>query len=177
MSVYQQALKLRPDAHQTLYNLGNALQSQGKLIDAEAVYRRVLALDPGSVDAHNNLGNLLNDLGRLDEAGRCYEESVRLNGTYIEAYNNLGSLRQSQGRLEQARAAYKQALEIRPDHAQVHTNFLFCINHIPEFTPQALWEEHLHLGPATCRSLGEGSIAAYECSRCGAAAADRICFA
>jgi protein O-GlcNAc transferase len=146
VAVYQQALRLRPDAHQTLYNLGNALQSQNKLQDAEAVYRRVLELDASSVDAHNNLGNLLNELGRLDEAGRCYEESVRLNGTYIEAYNNLGSLRQSQGRLTQASAAYRQALEIRPDHAQVHSNYLFCINHIPEFSPQALWEEHLKWG-------------------------------
>lgn len=146
VAVYHQALKIRPDAHQTLYNLGNALQSQNKLAEAEAVYRRVLELEPGSVDAHNNLGNLLNELGRLDEAGQSYEQSVRLNPTYIEAYNNLGSLRQAQGRLVQAAEAYRKALDIRPDHNQVHSNYLFCINHIPEYTPQALWEEHLRWG-------------------------------
>jgi predicted O-linked N-acetylglucosamine transferase (SPINDLY family) len=103
-------------------NLGNALNSQGKLDESIVCFRRALGLKPDFVEAHNNLGTALQDQGRLDEASACYRRAIELDPRYAEAYNNLGNVLKDQGKLDEAADSCRRALQLKPDFAQAHYN-------------------------------------------------------
>src|SRR5262249_35837259 len=53
---FRKALKLNPKHAQVHYNLGNALNGQGRLDDAIACWRKATELDPNIAKAHQHLG-------------------------------------------------------------------------------------------------------------------------
>jgi regulator of sirC expression with transglutaminase-like and TPR domain len=104
------------------YNLGNALQAQGKLEEAVACHQRALSLNPDDPVVHNNLGNALKEQGKLEEAVACYQRALSLNPNNYTAHYNLGSALQEQGKLEEAVACHQRALSLNPDDPMVHNN-------------------------------------------------------
>ena len=103
-------------------NLANALNAQGKLLEAAASYRRALTLKPDHVEAHYNLGIVLQAQGKLEEAAASYRRALSLRPRHADTLCNLGNTLQGLGQLNEATAAYQQALECRPDHAAAHCN-------------------------------------------------------
>ena len=103
-------------------NLGNALQGQGKLVEAVACYHRAVQLKPDYVEAHNNLGTALRVQGMLGEAAACYRRALELNPDYAEAHNNLGTALSDQGKPDDAVACYRRAVQLKPDFAEAHNN-------------------------------------------------------
>jgi serine/threonine-protein kinase len=115
------AVAIRPRSSKAHYNLGLALQDQGKLDEAIAEYREALRLkaDP---DAHINLANALRDQGRLDEATAEYHKALRLKPAHPLVHNNLGNALLDQGKLDEAIAEWRKALKLKPDYASAHTD-------------------------------------------------------
>lgn len=78
-----------PDAGETWFLRGQALQQLGRYDDAIASYRQAVALDPRRALAWSNLGGLLKDHGRRDEAADAYRAAIahggdaELNGYYL----------------------------------------------------------------------------------------------
>lgn len=125
-----------------LVSKGNALQEQGRLIEAEQFYRQVLLIQPNYLDAHINLADLLKKSKRWKEAETAYqtlslifyhaalfneaEQSMRyvltLNPHNIDAHNNLAALCKKQNRLEEAEAHLREAFAINPDYALTCAN-------------------------------------------------------
>lgn len=66
-------------------NLGNVLQSQGKLSQAGACYQRALILKPDSAETYVNLGNIFKEQGQLDSSLTCYRRASNLNPQLAEA--------------------------------------------------------------------------------------------
>jgi len=118
----QKAAALLPEDAAAHSNLGNTLQEQGRLTDAEASCRRALEIKPDFAEAHNNLGITLKDLGRLNDAEASYRRALEIKPDYAEAYNNLGVTLKEQGRFADAEASYRRALEIKPDYAEAYSN-------------------------------------------------------
>jgi tetratricopeptide (TPR) repeat protein len=77
---YREALAAAPANPVAAYNLGVALEDQGRLDAAEAAYREALAADPGNADACYNLAGVCERLGRVSEALRWLKEYRRLTG-------------------------------------------------------------------------------------------------
>ena len=115
---------LRPaiDYAEAHSNLGNTLQAQGRLDDAEASYREAITLKPDYAEAHSNLGVTLQDLGRLDDAETSYRKAIALKPGYAEAHYNLGVTLEAQGRLGDAEVSYRKAIALKPDYAEAHSN-------------------------------------------------------
>ena len=111
------ALRLRPDSPEVHNNLGNALQSKGRLEEAVDHYRQALLLEPSFAAAHNNLGNVLRNLGKLGEAVVHWHKALEVRPDYPEPHYNLGKELQKLGRLEEALAHYDVALRLNPDYA------------------------------------------------------------
>ncbi len=103
-------------------NLGNALQGQGKLVDAVACYHRAVQLKPDYVEAHNNLGTALRAQGMLDDAAACYRRALELNPDHAEAHNNLGTALSDQGKPDDAVDCYRRAVQLKPNFAEAHNN-------------------------------------------------------
>ena len=103
-------------------NLGNVLQTQGKLDQAVDCYQRAIELNPARAAAHGNLGLAWQFLGRLEDAARSFEEALKLDPGIAVAHTNLGNVRQAQGRLEEAVACHERALAVEPANPEVYSN-------------------------------------------------------
>ncbi len=115
------AIRVSP-SRSMYYNLGNALQAQGKLDEAVKSYQKALALKADYVEAHINLGNVLQAQGRLDKAVEHYRKGISFKPNYAEAHYNLGTALQAQGKLDAAIDSFRKALLLKPDYAEAHYN-------------------------------------------------------
>ena len=132
----ERAIRLKPDYAEARYNLGTALERQGRIEDAEAEYRRVLELDPGQPRAVDRLtaiahdrasamlerGLQLEDAGRLSEAEAAYRSGVRFDPRRAGLHRALGRALQKSGRRHEAVAAYLQVLALDPSSFETHND-------------------------------------------------------
>ena len=112
---------IKPD-YVIAYNMGVALQNQGKLEEALEAYKKTLITRPDYVDAHYNMGNALQAQGNLEDAIKAYGKVLSIKPDYAEAYYNMGVTFQEQGNLEEALEAYGKVLSIKPDYADAYKN-------------------------------------------------------
>ena len=126
------ALRLKPDFADADFNLGNALNAEGRTREAVARYEEALRLRPDFAEAHNNLGYALERVpGRLDEAIDHYGIALRLKPDDAEAHINLGNALDTEGRTLEAVSHYEEALRLEPDDAAAHFNLAVALLRIP----------------------------------------------
>jgi len=122
ISLYEYVLKLTPNVVQVHNNLGNALQSQGRVDEAISHYEHALRIKPDHARAHNNLGNALVSRGRLTEAVNHYRQALQINPDYAKAHNNLANVLSSQGEFDEGISHFRRAVQIKPDYAEAYCN-------------------------------------------------------
>jgi predicted TPR repeat methyltransferase len=91
ISVYRQALALRPDSAPAHNNLGIAFRALNRFAEAAAQFQAALAHDPQLAEVHNNLASVLVMLGQLDAAIAHYHRAVAIKADYIEARVGLAT--------------------------------------------------------------------------------------
>jgi protein O-GlcNAc transferase len=97
-----------------LCNLGNVLQTVGKLDEAVECYRRALAISPNDATVHANLGSALKALGRLDEAIASFERALALQPGLLHAQANLANAMMVKGNWDDAVALYRTIIAVQP---------------------------------------------------------------
>ncbi len=121
-SLFRHAILVTRNNYLAHYNLGTALDKQGRLDEALRQFQEALKEKPGYAEAYNNLGVVLDEQGRLDEGISQYLQALKLKPNFADAHNNLGAALDKQGRVDQAADHYQQALRLNPDHAAAHYN-------------------------------------------------------
>ena len=111
---YERALELKPDYVEACFNLGLALQLQGKQEAAEGYHERVLSLRPEHAAAHYNLGTIAQAQNRFEDAVARYAQAIALKPDFADAHANLAAVLHLQGKLDEAVAQYERAISIRP---------------------------------------------------------------
>lgn len=147
---YQKALKLKPDYADAHYNLGNVFKDLGRLDEAASCYQHALAIKPAHVEACNNLGMVSRMSGRPGAAIEHLQRALALRPDYAIAQNNLGNALRDQGRLDEAIDFYCQAWALQPDFIEAHGNLLFTLNAVPDWSPEAVFEEHRNFARMHC---------------------------
>lgn len=100
--------------------VGNVLQQQERLADAERAYKQALTLHPQDADALANLGRVLRAQERLPEAALASHLAVAVRPAYVEARVDLACVLRDLGRLPEAEATLRAAIESRPEYADAH---------------------------------------------------------
>lgn len=118
----ERAIAVRPDYPEARYNLGNALLSLGRPIEALVQLDEAIRLNGKDPQYHLERGNALQELGQTDEAIACFDVALRLDPHLAEAHNNAGITLKEARRLEEALLRYDQAIRLRPNYAEAHTN-------------------------------------------------------
>lgn len=103
------------------YNLGIALDEQGKLDEAMAQYQEALKIRPSYPAAENNLGLALQRKGALDEAIAHFQKAIQGAG-FVEPIVNLGNALLQKGEVEEAIVQYQQAVRLAPNLPTGHNN-------------------------------------------------------
>lgn len=96
-------------------NIGAALHTLRKDVEAAAVLRDAIRLDPASVEAHDNLGVALKELDDFDGAIAAHREAMRLRPDRISMRRNLAAALDAAGRPAEAAAAYGEILRAHPE--------------------------------------------------------------
>lgn len=114
---YYNALQLRPNSMEALYNMAMWYQGNNHFNEAIVLYNRMLKVEPGNPLANFNLGYLhLIHLHVYPEAVAYFSEAVKSRPTYYEAYYNRGYAYELMGDMLNAETSYRQSLSIRSDY-------------------------------------------------------------
>jgi tetratricopeptide (TPR) repeat protein len=104
------------------YNLGVALDQEGREDEASAHFQKALEIKPDYAEAYYGLGMALDRRGRLNEAIAEYQKALEIKPDLAEAHNNLGVALRKNGRVDEAITQYQIALQINPCHAEAQFN-------------------------------------------------------
>jgi len=104
------------------YNLGLALQNQGKLDEAAAKYEHALSLQPDLAEAYVGLGTLRELQGDKDEALKLLIKAVLLKPDDAIARFYLANTLRNSGHIYEALEQYVRALNIDPSFWAAHVN-------------------------------------------------------
>ncbi|XP_020604755.1 transmembrane and TPR repeat-containing protein 2-like [Orbicella faveolata] len=83
-------------------NLGNVLNSQRRVREAEDAYRKALSYRSNMADTHYNLGILLAEEQRYSEAVQSYQHAIHFRPRLAAAHLNLGIVLADMGHKEEA---------------------------------------------------------------------------
>jgi serine/threonine protein kinase/Flp pilus assembly protein TadD len=109
---YAAAVALRPLSPGAHFNLGSALNLEGRHDEAIAEYREALRLKKDYAAAHCLIGSILHDQGALDEAITEFRRAIRIGGLPL-AHVDLGICLSDKGQLDEAIEEYQKALRFK----------------------------------------------------------------
>jgi len=140
------------------YQLGLALENEGRKADAIVQYRAALMLRPYYVRANKNLGAALAAEGNWAEAIQHYEWALQIKPDSAEVHCNLGIALAAQGKLAEAIQHYERALQLKPDYAEACNNLGIALASQGKLTEaMQQYERALQLKPdyaEACNNLG-----------------------
>src|SRR5262249_49565014 len=129
----------------------------GRTADAIAGFHAALRLQPVYPEAYNNLAVLYCHLGQPDPAIEFCRKGLEQDPKSGPIHANLATALGQQGRLEEALAVSRRAAALSPDMPGPFTNLLYGLNYVPDYDPEALFQEHLewarrHAEPLTAQA-------------------------
>ncbi len=122
---YQRALRVKansPDSAKVHWQLGLALDDQGKNEDALQEFYDAMKLIPQDSGMRTNLGVKLARQGKLIEATEQFNEALRLDPNNAEAHVNLGLVFLLSDKPDEAHQEFSTALRLKPDLAAARDN-------------------------------------------------------
>jgi len=108
-----------PLAH---YNLGHALEADGRPGEAIQQFERVLQLAPDYADAYSDMGVASAKLGQSEKSVQYLERALQIEPNNAQARYNLGNALITQGKLNEGLWYCERALPLLPDNADAHNN-------------------------------------------------------
>jgi predicted TPR repeat methyltransferase len=114
LKLIERAVELRPLEAMFLNNLGNLLQTMGRLEDAVPAYMRAIEAEPERVESYNNAAMLLAKLGDMASAAQVLEQLVAVAPGFTDARQNLAAVYLHQGKYNEAIAECRAGLITNP---------------------------------------------------------------
>jgi tetratricopeptide (TPR) repeat protein len=121
-AVLRQALTVRPDDAEVLYQLALLKTETGAFAEAHFFVTSALAVDPALFRAYTLLGRIQAETGSPEAALGSYDQALLIAPRDAEAHFGRGVVLQRLERLEDALASYDQSLTAAPDQAEVWCN-------------------------------------------------------
>ena len=114
---YDNALVIRPNSIEALYNKAIYLQSIEEFEGAYLIYDQIIELDSAAYFAYYNRGYimLVSD-SSYSGAIKEFEKALKYYPYYVEAFYNIGLCYENQGNYDKAEEYYRKALEINPQY-------------------------------------------------------------
>ena len=112
---HSKALMLDPFRAKSHYNIGIALQEEGRLKESAEAYKAALKIQPNDAEAQNNLGLVFAAAGLFDKAAKHHRKALDIAPHYPEAAYNLGLAYKAAGRTLLSAEAFGLALTMAPD--------------------------------------------------------------
>lgn len=125
--LWEDTVRLNPDAWIARVNLGSELIAAGRAAEALVHYEAALRLRPQFVEVETNVGNALLMLGRASEAIPHYQAALRGKWGVEQAHDSLGLALTHAGRAAEAVQHFETSLRLRPGYPSTQFNFAQCL--------------------------------------------------
>jgi tetratricopeptide (TPR) repeat protein len=121
-TLWRANLEKCPECWMSQYNLGLALDEQGRYEEARARYAKALKLKPEFPDAMAGMGHAMYRQGDADGAMACFRRALEMDEAVVGAHNGLGLALVRKGRAEEALPHYREAIRRKPHFAEGYNN-------------------------------------------------------
>ena len=122
ITVYSEAIQLRPDFANAYINRGLAKEKLGQHESAIMDYSSAIKIDPTLAGAYNNRGSAKRKLGQYFLALEDLSTAIQLDPRYVKAYVNRGNTKNSLGHPNEALEDFNTALDFDPGSAEAYNN-------------------------------------------------------
>jgi tetratricopeptide (TPR) repeat protein len=122
VTMLKDRIHVRPGDSAVHYQLGCALEQQGKPEEALEEFRISQRLEPDTVAALSHICDILIKKGKSEEADAFAREMLRIKPDAL-AHGARGISLQALGKLDEAVAEYRIAVEMDPASHAIHENF------------------------------------------------------
>ena len=118
LAAYQNALRLKGDDAQTLFDIGKTHRALKEIDKAVAAFQEVARLEPKYSRGFNELGRTYFRLRRFADAASALEKAIAINAKDPEMHFGLGMSYRAMGRKADAMRAYETLKALNPGLAQ-----------------------------------------------------------
>lgn len=115
VSLFTRAVNVTENNWLMHFNLGTALDQQGKTEDAIKEYYKSLSVNPYAEDTRYNLACALAKIGKINEAVSEYNKLLKDDPHHKNAHNNIGILFAGMNKYTEAIDHYSAAIRIDPN--------------------------------------------------------------
>ena len=122
ISVYDQAIDLKPDYAEAYCNRGSVKCNLSQYDAAIADFDWAIDLKPDYAEAYYNRGSAKGNLGDYEAAIVDFDQAIGLNPNDVAAYTNRGSAKGTLGQPKAAVADFDRAIDLKPDFAEAYYN-------------------------------------------------------
>jgi Flp pilus assembly protein TadD len=122
LTLYRHALDVTRENPVMHSIMGTALETEGRLGEAETHFRRAMELRPDYVAAQRNLGAVLLKQHRFTESEALLRAVLLKTPDDPKALDILGEALQGQGRPREAETFLKKAIDLQPDSIETLSN-------------------------------------------------------
>lgn len=122
LEIYNQILKIVPNADDVLTNVAEILLRSEQYNDAIALLDRAIGLNPTNAVAWHNLGYVYFVRNDLEMSEKCSLRAIALSPTFARAYFVLGNVYSKTGRYQESIENYKSSLRLNEADAEVWCN-------------------------------------------------------
>ncbi|XP_066245654.1 protein O-mannosyl-transferase Tmtc3-like isoform X1 [Euwallacea similis] len=136
-TIFMSGLRVNQRNAKLFNNVGHALESQGKFLEALQFFKTAVSVQEDDVGAYINVGRTYNHLKMYKEAEEAYLKAksllpkakpgesyqARIAPNHLNVFLNLANLiSKNHTRLEEADMLYRQAISMRADYTQAYIN-------------------------------------------------------
>jgi tetratricopeptide (TPR) repeat protein len=122
VTLFEHALDVTTNNFVAHYNLGEALEDNGRLEEAIGHFHKALQIKPNNAKAYYGIGTVYGKLGNYQEALSALKQAIFLKPDYAEAYTNLGAVYGGMNLYSKAVWALKEAVRLNPDDKVAQQN-------------------------------------------------------
>lgn len=122
--------------------LGNIMQDNGKLQEAEFMYKKAIELDDSYYKAHYNLANIYVETNKPNLAIEEYKKVIKIKSDYPYAHYNLACVYISQEKYSKAKYELYTAIDLKNTVADFHYNLAYVFKKLGKEKDANKYLEH-----------------------------------
>ena len=122
-----------PEDNRTSENwllMGNIMQDESRIEDAEMFYNHAIAADPKNYKAHYNLGNIYLSQDKNELAVTEFKKAVRYKSDFAYGYYNIGCAYLKMGKFKDAKWQFYKAIDLNNQVADFHYNLAYTFKQL-----------------------------------------------